>query len=125
MEYPKIVVRVICESLREPDVTGVRSPSDMLRVLATIRGDLQFVVRAVTNVGSIYDDTVALRDRILAMPQLQEIELSKLNCNSVEVFRELADLIMQNKRLKSIIMQRTGMTDALASYLSEPLVRAQ
>ena len=59
-----------------------------------------------------------------AMSQLQEIELSKLNCNSTEVFRELADLIMQNRRLKSIIMQRTGMTDALANYLAEPLVRA-
>ena len=58
------------------------------------------------------------------MSQLQEIELSKLNCNSTEVFRELADLIMQNRRLKSIIMQRTGMTDALANYLAEPLVRA-
>ena len=60
-----------------------------------------------------------------AMNQLQEIELSKLNCNSVEVFRELADLIIQNRRLKSIIMQRSGVTDALASYLAEPLVRAQ
>lgn len=58
------------------------------------------------------------------MPSLLEIDMSKLRCNSVEFFRELADLLMQNKRLKSISLQRTGMTDALAGYLAEPLVRA-
>ena len=59
------------------------------------------------------------------MPELRDIELSKNYCNAVEVFKELADLIIQNKRLKSISMQRTGMTDQLANFLSEPLVRAQ
>ena len=59
------------------------------------------------------------------MPELRDIDLSKNACNAVQVFKELADLIIQNKKLKSISMQRTGMTDALANFLSEPLVRAQ
>ena len=59
------------------------------------------------------------------MPELRDIDLSKNTCNGVEVFKELADLISQNKRMKSICLQKTGMTDALANYLSEPLVRAQ
>ena len=58
------------------------------------------------------------------MPELRDIDLSKNACNAVQVFKELADLIIQNKKLKSISMQRTGMTDALANFLSEPLVRA-
>ena len=75
MEYPRIVVLAICRGLRGPDTTGVRSPSDMLRVLATIRGDLQFVGRAITDVGSIYNDTLALKDRILALSrQVLEME---------------------------------------------------
>ena len=74
-EYPRIVVLAICKGLRGPDTTGVRSPSDMLRVLATIRGDLQFVGSAITNVGSIYSDTPALRDRILVLSrQVLEME---------------------------------------------------
>ena len=31
---------------------------------------------------------------------------------------------MQNKKIKSLVMQKTGMTDAQANYLAEPLVRA-
>ena len=55
---------------------------------------------------------------------LEDIDMSKLRCNTVDTFKELAELIMSNKKLKSIGLQRVGMTDQLASYLTEPLVRA-
>ena len=57
--------------------------------------------------------------------ELQDIDLSKLNCASLDVFRELAELIIANKRLKSISLQKTRMNDAMANFLAEPLVRAQ
>jgi len=60
-----------------------------------------------------------------AVPELQDVDLSKLNCNAVEVFKEIADFVIHNKHLRSLALQRTGMTDALANYLTEPLVRAQ
>ena len=59
------------------------------------------------------------------MPSLLEIDMSKLRCNSVETFKQFADLLIQNKKMKSLCLQRTGMTDALANFLTEPLVRAQ
>lgn len=45
------------------------------------------------------------------IPVLEEIDMSKLRCNTVETFKELAELIMSNKKLKSIGLQRVGMTD--------------
>lgn len=62
---------------------------------------------------------------IKTLPELQDLDLSKLQCSSVSIFTELAELLMANRRLKCLSMQRTGMTDALANYLTEPLLRAQ
>ena len=59
------------------------------------------------------------------MPALEEIDMSKLRCSTVDTFKELAELIIGNKKLKSIGLQRVGMTDQLANFLTEPLVRAQ
>ena len=58
------------------------------------------------------------------LPTLEEIDLSKNNINSVDCFRELADLIVQVRTLKTLSLRKTCMTDMLANYLAEPLVRA-
>lgn len=42
----------------------------------------------------------------------------------MDCFRELADLLMQTKTLKSLSLRKTRMTDMLANYLAEPLVRS-
>jgi len=36
------------------------------------------------------------------MPSLIDIDMSKMQCNSVEFFKSLAELLIQNKRMKSI-----------------------
>ena len=72
--------------------------------------------------------TQSVRDIAMSlktMPALEEIDMSKLRCNTVDTFKELAELIIGNKKLKSIGLQRVGMTDQLANFLTEPLVRAQ
>ena len=62
---------------------------------------------------------------VKTLPDLQDLDLSKLQCDTVSVFKELAELLMANRKLKSLSMQRTGMNDNLANFLTEPLVRAQ
>jgi Ran GTPase-activating protein (RanGAP) involved in mRNA processing and transport len=56
---------------------------------------------------------------------LQDLDISKLSYQEDHgCFRKLADLILQNRRLKSLSLQKTGLTDQTAAYLIEPLVRA-
>jgi Leucine-rich repeat (LRR) protein len=39
-------------------------------------------------------------------------------------YRELADLILQNRNLKSLSLKQEGMSDQSAAFLIEPLVRS-
>lgn len=58
------------------------------------------------------------------LPALEEIDFSKDNIDSVDCFRELADLLVQTRTLKTLGLRKTRMTDMLANYLAEPLVRS-
>ena len=71
----------------------------MLMNLRTVRK-----INISNNKGLSCDSISEIVGSFKTMPELREIDLSKNTCNGVEVFKELADLIIQNKRLKSICM---------------------
>ena len=50
--------------------------------------------------------------------------MSKLNINSISCFKEIAELLMLNKNMKTLNMVRVNMTDDHAILLAEPLTRS-
>jgi len=58
------------------------------------------------------------------LTDLQEIDLSKLQINSVPCFRSLSAMIGQNKNLRSLGLMRVGATDDHASLLVDKLSKS-
>ena len=71
----------------------------MLLNLRTVRK-----LNIANNRGLSSDSMSEIVGAFKGMPELREIDLSKNNCSAVTVYKELADLIIQNRRLKSITM---------------------
>ena len=45
------------------------------------------------------------------LQSLAELDLSKLNINSIACFREIAEILMLNKNMKSLTMVRANIND--------------
>ena len=58
---------------------------------------------------------------------MQEVDLSKLKMDGAndQCYRELGELILKNRSLKTLNMQKVNATDSQVNFLIEPLVRAQ
>lgn len=72
----------------------------------------------------------SVREIIVALQeakQLQEVDLSKLKMDGAndQCYRELGELILKNRSLKTLNMQKVNATDSQVNFLIEPLVRAQ
>ena len=70
-----------------------------------------------------------MREIIIALQdvkQLQEIDLSKLKLDghNDQCYRELGELILKNRTLKTLNIQKVNATDGQVNFLIEPLVRA-
>lgn len=72
---------------------------------------------------SVREILIALQDA----KQLQEVDLSKLKMDGSNdsCYRELGELILKNRSLKTLNMQKVNATDSQVNFLIEPLVRAQ
>ena len=50
---------------------------------------------------------------------IEELDLSK--CNFEGRFKELSEMIMSNKKLRSLSIQKVGLTDSQAQVLVQPI----
>ena len=67
----------------------------------------------------------AILQKLKQTSSVQELDLSKLNFDETQAcYRELADMILQNRKLKSLCLQQIAMSDQTATFLIEPLARS-